>query len=398
MRPVRPPPAAPLAAALAAAAVFGAAAQSAGDGAVHYRSNEIGIPFERISRSQAGDHRFVLVDRPAVAQGDTTLDERLLLDDGRQIRRWVTRRDAGGDLVAEYDYAGGELAAERSFDAEGRLTATAAYEGGEPVSRTAYTYEPRAVRVESTDADGSVRYRATYELTATGQVRDFVRLAPGQDRFDARFVFGGGALVEEVVTVGSTRLVSRYLAGARYEVEEWRGGVLHSVRELQRSPEGLLIAEARTEPETDRRTITRFDTAGQVIEVLITERGARVESVRHRRDAAGRIVTTQRETGAGDERWDFEYAVDAPAAAAAGGGPDDRLRAVRHRQDGTLVSVTAYQEAGGEPPARQVDYYRNGVPYRRVFFRGDERLREQVLRDGAVIRERVFDGGDDAEG
>ena len=405
MRPVRPP-LAPAPAALAVAvlgtavlgaAVFGAAAQSAGDADVHYRSNEIGIPFERIAPAQAGDHRFVLVDRPAVVQGDVTEDERLLLEEGRQVRRWVKRRGAGGGLVAEYDYAGGRLTAERSFDAEARLTAAADYEAGELVSRTVYTYEPRVVRVESTGADGSMRFRATYQLAATGQVRDFVSIAPGQDRLGARFVFGGGALVEEVVTAGATRLVSRYLAGERYQVEEWRGGVLHSVRDLEHSSDGLLVAETRTEPATDRSTVTRFDAAGRVLEALTTERGARVEMVRHRRDAAGRIVTTQRETDAGDERWDFEYAVDAQAAAAAD-DPDGRLRAARNRQNGALVSVTTYQVADGDPSARQVDYYRNGVPYRRLFFRGDERVREQVLRDGAVIRERVFDAGDGAEG
>lgn len=428
-RPVTPALAAPaLAAAFAAAAAL-AAGQSAGGGAtpavdagrevrevesihavesVHYRSNEIGIPFERITPAQAGGHRFVLVDHPAVAQGETTLADRVLLEDGREVRRWETRRGAAGDLLAEYDYVGGELVDERVFYADGRLSATYAYEGGELVNRATYTYEPRTVRVESTDGDGSVWYRATYELAATGQVRDFVRLDPGQDRFDARFVFGGGALVEEIVEAGSTRLVSRYLAGARYRVEEWRDGVLHSVRDLERSPEGFLIAETRTEPAADRRTITRFDAAGQVIEVITEERGAQVASVRHRRDDAGRIVTTQRETGDGGERWDFRYAVDAQTAAAAAGGPDDRLREVRHRQNGVLVSVAAYREAGdsesgdseagGGPPLRQVDYYRDGVPERRVFFRGDERLREQVIRDGAVIRERVFDGGAGADG
>lgn len=415
MRPVRPPRA-PVPAAHAVAvlgttvlgttvlgvaflgvAVFGAAAQSAGGEAFRYRSNEIGIPFERISPAQAGDHRFVLVHRPAAAQGDTIEDERLLLDQGRPVRRWVTRRDAGGGLVAEYDYVGGDLTDERSFDADARLIAAAVYEAGELVSRTVYTYEPRVVQVESTDADGSVRFRATYELTTTGQVRDFVRIAPGQDRLGARFVFGGGALVEEVVTAGATRLVSRYLAGERYQVEEWRDGVLHSVRDLEYSSNGLLVSETRTEPAADRLTITRFDDAGQALEALTMERGARVEMVRHRRDAAGRIVTTQRETDDGDERWDFEYAVDAPAAAAAD-DPDGRLRAARYRQNGELVSVTTYQGAGGDPSARQVDYYRNGRPYRRLFFRGDERVREQVLRDGAVIRERVFDAGDGAEG
>ena len=434
-RPVTPALAAPaLAAAFAAAAAL-AAGQSAGGEpspavdagrevreadsvhevesvhevkSVHYRSNAIGIPFERIAPAQAGGHRFVLVDHPAVEQGETTLADRVLLEDGREVRRWETRRGAGGDLLAEYDYVGGVVVDERVFHADGRLSATYAYEGGELVNRTTYTYEPRTVRVESIDADGSVRYRATYELAATGQVRDFVRLDPGQDRFDARFVFGGGALVEEIVEAGSTRLVSRYLAGARYRVEEWRDGALHGVRDLERSSEGFLIAETRTEPAADRRTITRFDAAGQVIEVITEERGAQVASVRHRRDDAGRIVTTQRETGDGGERWDFQYAVDAQTAAAAAGGPDDRLREVRHRQNGVLVSVAAYREAGdseagdsgsgGGPPLRQVDYYRDGVPERRVFFRGDERLREQVIRDGAVIRERVFDGGAGADG
>jgi len=390
-----------LAAALAVTAAVSVAAESARDREVYYRSNEIGIPFEEIPQAAAAEHRFVLVHRGsvqggAVQHGQAAGSERVLLDGGRQVRRWVTWRDAGGTLVGESDYADGKLVAERSFDDTGKLTEAVAYDDGVLASRTAYAYEPRTVRVEVTGSDGAVRYTAAYELAATGQLRDFVRVEPGADRLGVRFVFAGGALIEESVTSGASRLVSRYLAGLRYEVEEWHGDVLQAVRELERSPAGVLVAETRIEPALDRRTTSRFDAAGRVLEAVTTVAGRQVELVRHHRDAAGRIAATVRETDAGEERWEYEYVEGAPAASAAGDAPDDRLSAARYEQNDELVSVTTYEwrVADDGQPTRQTDYYRDGAPYLRVHFRGDTRVREQVVKDGTVIRERVFDGGD----
>lgn len=382
-----------LAAALAVTAVVSIAAESAQDREIYYRSNEIGIPFEKIPQDAVAEHRFVLVHRGAVDHGDAAGEERLLLDGGRQVRRWVRRRDAGGALIDESDYVDGMLVAERSFDDTGRLTEAAAYDDGVPVSRTAYAYEPRTVRVEVTGSDGMVLQTATYELAATGQLRDFARVEPGADRLGVRFVFAGGTLVEEAVTSGATRLVSRYLAGERYEVEEWRGDVLHAVRELERSPDGFLVGETRIEPALDRRTTSRFDAAGRVLEAVTTEDGRQVELVRHHRDAAGRIVTTRRATDAGEERWEYEYVTDPQAGSAD--TPDDRLRTVRFEQNDELVSFTTYEWPSDDDgqPTRQADYYRDGAPYLRVHFRGDTRVREQVLKDGQVVRERVFDDG-----
>ena len=385
-----------LAAALGLTSALWAAAQSSDGQNTYYRANEIGIPFEEISPAAAADHRFVLVHRRAA--GDAGGSERLLLEDGRQVRRWVTRRDARGERLSESDYVGGELVAERSFDASGRLAGSATYADGALLTRTAYTYEPRLVRVEAVGPEGAVQFRATYELAATGQLRDFVRIAPGQDQTGARFVFAGGALIEEILTTGSTRLVSRYLAGERYQVEEWRGDRLHVVRETQRSPDGVLIAETVFEPARDRRTTRRFDAAGRELEVLTTEQGRQMEIARHARDAAGRIVTTTRESADGDERWDYEYAEDVLSAGASGEGPDDRLRSARHQQGGLLVSVTTYdldaaEGADDAPSTWQIDFYRDGVPFRRERYRGEVRTHEQILRDGQVIRERVLDAG-----
>ncbi len=389
-----------LAAALAVTAAVSVPAQTAEGRDVYYRSNEIGMEFEEIPQAAAAEHRFVLVHRGTVEGSDGAGEERLLLDGGRQVRRWVTLRDAGGTLIAESDYAAGMLVAERSFDDTGKLTEVSEYDRGVLASRAAYAYEPRMVRVVVTGSDGAVLQTATYELAATGQLRDFARVEPGADRLGVRFVFAGGTLVEETVTSGATRLVSRYLAGERYEVEEWRGDVLHAVRELERSPDGFLVGETRIEPALDRRTASRFDAAGRVLEAVTTEGGRQVELVRHHRDAAGRIVTTRRETDAGEERWEYEYVTDPQAGSPSEDTPDDRLRTVRFEQNDEIVSVTTYEwppdddEPGDDgQPTRQADYYRDGAPYLRVHFRGDTRVREQVLRDGQVVRERVFDDG-----
>ena len=191
-----------LAAALAVTAVVSVPAQTAEGRDVYYRSNEIGIEFEEIPQAAAAEHRFVLVHRGAVEGGDGAGEERLLLDGGRQVRRWVTLRDAGGTLIAESDYADGMLVAERSFDDTGKLTEVSEYDRGVLASRAAYAYEPRMVRVVVTGSDGAVLQTATYELAATGQLRDFARVEPGADRLGVRFVFAGGTLVEEASPPG----------------------------------------------------------------------------------------------------------------------------------------------------------------------------------------------------
>ena len=146
------------------------------------------------------------------------------------------------------------------------------------------------------------------------------------------------------------------------------------------------MGETRIEPALDRRTTSRFDEAGRVLEAIITEGGRQVELVRHDRDAAGRIVTTRRETDAGEERWEYDY-VTGPRAASVSEDtpddtPDDRLRTVRFEQNDEIVSVTTYEWPSDDAgqPTRQADYYRDGAPYLRVHFRGDTRVREQVLR------------------
>ena len=176
-------------------------------------------------------------------------------------------------------------------------------------------------------------------------------------------------------------------------MEEWLGGTLHTVRQLERSPGGSLVAEYVTEPARDRRTATHFDAAGRVLEVIVTERGSQIELVRHHRDEAGRIVSTRRENAIGDERLEYDYVVS--VQAALNDGLDDRLQSLRHEQNDDLVSIETYTwpAADEELLARQLDYYHDGALHLRVLFRGDTRTREQVLRDGQVIRERVFDGG-----
>lgn len=399
------PPVLALVTMLGLTSVFWTAAEIAESSIRYYRSNEIGIPFEEISETKIADHRFVLVHLQPTAisgMGEGGGDERQLLEDGYQVRSWVTRRGVSGDRLSESSFIGGELVAERNFDVSGRLAGSATYEAGAMVSRSIYTYEPRLVRVEVVGPDGAVQFCAAYHLSATGQLRDFVRIAPGEDRTGVRFMFAGGALLEEVITTSSTRLVSRYLSGEIYQTEEWRDGTLHTVRDSQRSANGALTTETVTEPERERRTTTRFDGADRVLEVMTIERGRELELIRHERDAAGRIVTTIRRSPDREERWHYYYLQDVLSARSSEAEPDERLRSQRYEQDGLLVSVTTYEVDATEGEddtlsAWQIEFYRDGVPIRRERYRGDMRTHEQVLRDGQVIRERALNAANSVE-
>ena len=62
-------------------------------------------------------------------------------------------------------------------------------------------------------------------------------------------------------------------------------------------------------------------------------------------------------------------------------------------EGGRLLRLISWSSA----TERSEEHYRNGRPYVRIYYRGQDRLRDEFLRDGRVIRTRVYQTAQPAE-
>ena len=78
----------------------------------------------------------------------------------------------------------------------------------------------------------------------------------------------------------------------------------------------------------------------------------------------------------GLEEWRYEYAADGA------------LQREEYRVKGALVKVTRQ----GPDGTRTEELYREGQPFLRISYEGEEKIREEVLAGGEVVRVREYRG------
>ena len=69
--------------------------------------------------------------------------------------------------------------------------------------------------------------------------------------------------------------------------------------------------------------------------------------------------------------------------------PENTLRREEYRIRGALERITTYSTDGGES-SRIEELYREGQVFMRIYFEAEEKVKEEFLRGGEVVRERQF--------
>ena len=158
--------------------------------------------------------------------------------------------------------------------------------------------------------------------------------------------------------------------------EEWlkrdRDALEQKRQELAKSASRL------EEPELQRVTRRSYDGEGRIIEIEVKQQGQTVEQIHHLRDEEGRILETIKRGARGMEHWLFIYDSE--------GG----LLREEYSLRGSLERVTLYGEEG-EAATRVEELYRQGRLFMRIHYRDGEKVREEFLRDGQVVRAREFE-------
>ncbi len=187
---------------------------------------------------------------------------------------------------------------------------------------------------------------------------------------------GGVAVAEERTRDGDGWRTSRYDEAGRVVVRE------------QGDPDGLVSRErliytdgsstprsSTLERPGERRVIARtFDASGGVVAETVTVGDAVVERTSWTRDAAGRELLVRRTGDGGISEVRSTWTADGT------------LEREEHFARGSRVKTVMHTG----PEERVEELYADGDLFLRVHYRGGERIREEVILDGQVVRERTF--------
>jgi YD repeat-containing protein len=302
-------------------------------------------------------------------------ETRTLLYEGQELRRWEHEADE------QRIYRGSELEQRLRYDSQNRLIEDRLYSGGLLSSRTAYYYSRDVLeRTETFGPDGLLLYRDFYKLSPDGQLRRVTREDPQQQQAQ-RLALGEGARGAGEERYGDSReqRINRYdRQGRLVEREHWYGGQLMERERFAYRGEEDILERSRLEEFSPERTTRRsYDAEGRVVLIEATDRDGRIERTVHVRDGQGRIVETTRRGPGGIENWLFEY--------DAGKEPVREEYRVR----GSLERVTLYS-AEGEERLRVEELYRDGRLFMRVHYRSGQKVKEEVLKNGEVVRVREY--------
>ena len=349
--------------------------------AEYYRADRFGTPLEPLDGDPGPGAGFVLaVDTAAEAEAAGLQQRRRLLQGGETVHEW--RRKAAGEGSLEQELEAGRMVAERRYDDAGLLLEERRFAaGGGLHRRDVLRYRGSTLyRVETYDGAGALLATDSFDLTAAGRLRRFTRIpAPAVTGATApsvlSLVFGRGQVIEERHGVGDDELIVRSAGGTEYAREEWAGD--------------RLLAEHRSPPAAGEPA------AATSVDGLA---GTRTETTS---DAAGRpeLVRRYAVNGADDgdrllEERRFHYHPDGSLASLEVAGEsgietyrytyDAGGRRVReeYRRRGRVVRVSTYPS----PEERIDEVYSADDTVLRVFWRDQVRVREELLRDGAVIR------------
>jgi len=350
-----------------------------------YRSNAVGIQGTRIDPDDAGQQDPDQTEYILEITFANGTEIRRLLNAGEEVQRVEVVRD--GTTTTEAVFQDDLLESRAVRRDDGVLLNETRYSGGTLTERWEYHYDGSLLSSrEVFDSADELLYRESYSYWRDDTLRSMVKEDQSEIRTEYRY--NDGRLEEEWVSRpgeserfefdGAGRLVIRELfAGdelAEQEVRIYWGTESGSLLKLVVVSSGDEITR-RGYDERGRLTSERREESGDLISELVRTFGE--EHL---------LLEVETDDG-GTRRWEYEYTDE---------GDDER---VTYYEDGQLVEVRHLvigpddgRDDGREglQANRMTELFNRGEPVLRIYYDGQLRLREEVIRNGEVIRTREF--------
>ncbi|MCX7025728.1 MAG: hypothetical protein NT080_14110 [Spirochaetes bacterium] len=334
----------------------------------YYVADRNGIAYERIEPYRKDEFPWVL----AVTR-DADLEIRALEGAKGEIARWETILSSGSIVTRRYFEEG--ILRERTSYAYGRPTEmVAATEDGATVT-ISYAYDgDRLASVTTKDAHGATTRTDTVLYTRSGfayAVRSV--LADGRVEIDAELNLpskGGDAWK----TLGDRELVRKRDRDGNlvYEAVFEKGVVTERIS--NEYVEKKIRRKTVERPVDGISSVDEYDERGRIMSEISYKGGAELRTAAWSYDRNGRLASVRTTTADSVTLVDYIYR------------DDGSLASERHSADGELEKVVSY----GENEVRTEEYYWKGKVFARTRFEGGKKVSEELLKDGAVVRTRVF--------
>lgn len=348
------------------AACIGVEAQSMpGEG--WYASDSLGMAYESVSGPKDSAWSLEIAGRGASRR--STLYKDLVA-----VRTTVREYGSSGNLQREAVEEKGILSEESTFDADGRPLLARRFLADGVVEETGYGYIDGKLLVKETSRGGKVLETVRYVYSPDGRL---VSAKASNGAF-----YGSGKTVDGVASMwrmGPDGLELRgYDASGRLASVRVYDGVVLKRRET-RIWAGNALERSSIVTSDGTTTVTAFEVSGAAAGSILTltvERAGLVES-RERRayDDAGRLKRVESEIGG--KRASTEYAYDDQGVLAM----EKRLL---ERDQALVIHYVSKTEIVEEN-------YRGDVLFARVSYQDGRRVKEELFKDGVIVRTRTFE-------
>jgi hypothetical protein len=335
----------------------------------YYQSNALGMEMGELPPNRKAKEEYFLE-----TERNENTEVRVLFSKGREIRRWEIQYYERDIRREEKELKGAEIQKLLSYDRMGRLTEEQTYRDGKPLVRYVYASGGKGPQAtEAYDASNALLYRETYALTGDGSLRQVVRTYPDGAKQVSSYSIFSARLLQESYQTGEDLLLSRFdEAGHLLYTERWNKETLLS-RIRYAYHEGTSILKSQTEEVIAEKKliISLFDAEGNLASESTVVGEKETENSEYRWES-GKKKSAFRRSDKGQEEWGYEY------------DKDGVLTRETYFLKGRLEKATYYTK---ENEYRE-EIYRNEVVSVILYYRDNEKIREEYYQDGKLVRER----------
>ncbi|GEM_PF-1565220 len=347
----------------------------------YYRSNEFGMKLEPIGWYRSDDYRFVLIESKKIENGAAKIEIKLL-DDGKEVKEWVRTLDKSGTVKREKYLEKGIIVRETLFLSDGRISEERDYVDGKPDIRILFTYYGRRLRKKMYyDSKGNHLYDDIFSLNDNGSLRYVVRKDEREVKASSMYVQSTDGITDDVQYYQGTKVVSHYdRTGRLLRKDRFKGGkIVESNTYVYNAETGRISSEKILHYDEGTTEEKEFNKDGQLISRVVLQKEIEIirESITWENGLMAGKVVHSKENGIEE----YKYFYDSKG----------KLERENYYHRGKLEKSTRYT---GENE-RVESLYRKGEIFMKVYYRGEERVKEEVISGGKVIRERILKRGEE---
>lgn len=342
-----------------------------------FRSNQIGMALQEIAWYQRDEHLYILeVKKEEANEGFKEI--RRLIHSGEEVKRWELLSNMRGRVREERIYEKERLSDFRLMDELGRVILEEKYDHDKAKSRVLFYYSSAGLsRAEYFDKEGNLLYEDRYRLGTLGELLEVKRVEPEIPAvsFSLTLVQAQGVIYEERLKDRERSYISRYNSdGKLLSYQVWKDD------ELEKSLS--VIEDGHYSEETDylsnRKYLRHYDDRGRLVLEEAEYSGEIIERVELFWDEKDRMLRKIRRGNMGIEEWNYRY------------NSSGKLQSEDYWIRGSLVRSVQYLDE----EQRLEELFRDGELFMKIYYTSGIKEKEQVLREGKVIRERLYGGGE----